>query len=278
MTENELNAMISLLDDTDKRIVEQIENKILSLGVTVVSTLEQAWESNLNPLLQSRLEEIIHILQFDDLKERLVNWKNSEEQDLLEGMWILATYQYPDLDILKIRQSIEQIYHEIWIEFANVTDSMSKIRTINYVLYQKLKFGANTKNFHAPSNSMLNQVLESKKGNPISLGVIYLLLAQKLEMPIYGVNLPNLFVVTYHTEDEVFYVNAFNRGLIFSKTDIDTYINQLNLPSSPIFYEPCSNLAIVQRVLRNLVIAFERLGEVDKVNEIKELLLLVEES
>lgn len=278
MTENELNAMISLLDDTDKRIIEQIENKILSLGVTIVPALEQAWESNLNPLLQSRLEGVIHVLQFDDLKQRLVNWKNSQEQELLEGMWILATYQYPDLDILQLRQGIEQIYHDIWIEFANVTDSMSKIRTINYVLYQKLKFGANTKNFHAPSNSMLNQVLESKKGNPISLGVIYILLAQKLEMPIYGVNLPNLFVVTYHTEDEVFYVNAFNRGLIFSKTDIDTYINQLNLPSSSMFYEPCSNLAIVQRVLRNLIIAFERLGEVDKVNEIKELLSLVEEN
>lgn len=277
MTENELKALISLLDDTDKRIVEQIQSKIISLGVEVVPTLEQEWESNLNPSLQNRLEVIIHTLQFSDLKQRLLNWKHSSTNDLLEGMWLVALYQYPDLSLLELRQSIEQIYHEIWIELANVTNAMNKIRTINYVLYQKLKFGANTKNFHAPSNSMINQVIESKKGNPISLGVLYILLAQKLELPVYGVNLPNLFVVTYYTDDEVFYVNAFNRGLIFSKTDIDTYISQLNLPASPMFYEPCSNLAIIQRVFRNLIVAFERLGEVDKVEEMKELLTLLEE-
>ena len=276
MTENELKALVSLLDDTDNRIVEQIESKILSFGVDIVPVLEREWESNLNPLLQNRLEGIIHVLQFKEVKIRLENWKQKPENDLLEGMWIVASYQYPELDILELRQNIEQIYHEIWVELANVTNPMNKIRTMNYILYQKLKFGANTKNFHAPSNSMINQVLDSKKGNPISLGVIYVLLAQKLDLPVYGVNLPNLFVVTYTSPEETFYVNAFNRGLIFSKADIDTYIAQLNLPASPMFYEPCSNLAIIQRVLRNLIVAFERLGEVDKVNEIKELLELLD--
>ncbi len=272
MNDNELNALISLLDDTDLTIVEQIEEKLLSMGKSVVPTLEQAWESNLNPMLQNRLEGIIHLLQFEEVKTSLIAWKNEEQPELLEGMWIIASYQFPDLDILELRQKIEHIYHTIWIEIENAETPMDKIRMINNVLYHRLKFGANTKNFHSPSNSMINQVLDSKKGNPISLGVIYILLAQKLDLPIYGVNLPNLFVVTYFTPQETFYVNAFNRGLIFSRSDIDTYISQLKLPYSPMFYEPCSCLAIIQRVLRNLIVAFERLGEVDKVGEIKQLL------
>lgn len=272
MNENELNALISLLDDTDINIVEQIESKLMSMGRDIVPSLEKAWESNLNPLLQNRLESIIHSLQFEDVKMSLMSWKHKEDPDLLEGMWIIASYQFPDLDILELRQKIEHIYHTIWVEIENATSPMDKIRMINHVLYQKFKFGANTKNFHAPSNSMINQVFESKKGNPISLGVIYILLAQKLELPVYGVNLPNLFVVTYFTPEETFYVNAFNRGLIFSRSDIDTYIAQLKLPYSPMFYEPCTAIAIIQRVLRNLIVAFERLGEVDKVDEIKELL------
>ncbi len=272
MNENELNALISLLDDTDVIIVEQIEVKLLSMGMDVVPSLEKAWESNLNPVLQTRLEGIIHSLQFEEVKTSLRDWKNEEQPDLLKGMWIIASYQFPDLSILEIRQKIEHIYHTIWVEIESARTPMDKIRIINNVLYHRLKFGANTKNFHAPSNSMINQVLDSKKGNPISLGVIYILLAQKLDLPIYGVNLPNLFVVTHFTPEETFYVNAFNRGLIFSRSDIDTYIAQLKLPYSPMFYEPCTHLAIIQRVLRNLIVSFERLGEVDKVEEIKQLL------
>ncbi|HXA01221.1 MAG TPA: transglutaminase-like domain-containing protein, partial [Cytophagaceae bacterium] len=135
-----------------------------------------------------------------------------------------------------------------------------------------LKFSANTKNFHSPANSMINVVLETKKGNPISLCVIYMLVAQKLKMPVYGVNLPNLFILTYKDKDSQFYINAFNKGLIFSKADIDNYISHLNLSQMEIFYEPCSNLEIIKRVLRNLVVSFEKIGDSQKVEEVKTLL------
>jgi regulator of sirC expression with transglutaminase-like and TPR domain len=140
------------------------------------------------------------------------------------------------------------------------------------VIFSKLKFSANTKNFHAPGNSMINVALESRKGNPITLCVIYLLVAQKLKMPVYGVNLPNLFILTYKSNDLQFYINAFNRGLIFSKTDIDNYISHLHINPMDIFYQPCSNLDIVKRALRNLIISFEKIGDHQKVEEVKGLL------
>lgn len=91
-------------------------------------------------------------------------------------------------------------------------------------------------------------------------------------MPIYGVNLPNLFILTYKSEETQFYINAFNKGLVFARNDIDNYIGQLKLSPSDRFYQPCSHLDIVQRILRNLVVAFERLGEAHKVDEVKSLL------
>ena len=72
-----------------------------------------------------------------------------------------------------------------------------------------------------------------------------------------------------------FYINVFSKGIIFSKEDIDKYIGQLNLPPSDIFYQPCSNLEIIKRVLRNLVISFEKTGDTDKIQEIKLLLQVV---
>ena len=101
---------------------------------------------------------------------------------------------------------------------------------------------------------------------------MYILIAQKLELPISGVNLPNLFICTYKTEHQQFYINAFNKGLIFSKSDIENYVEQLNLNHNDIFFEPCNNEDIIKRVLRNLTIAFEKLEDHQKSDEVKQLL------
>lgn len=273
MQESELKALVSLLDDEDKQISSHVEEKILSLGKQAIPFLEQEWESNLNPHVQGRIEELIHTLQYELLKERLKEWYLSLDQDLLTGMWILATYQYPDLELEKLRQELEQIYYDTWLEFRPDLYPYDQVKVINSVLFNKLKFGANTKNFHSPGNSMINIVLESRKGNPITLCVIYMLVAQKLKLPVSGVNLPNLFILTYKDDKHQFYINAFNRGLIFSKQDIENYINELHLVPQASFYEPCNSLEIIRRALRNLVMSFEKIGEHAKAEEVKLLLI-----
>jgi regulator of sirC expression with transglutaminase-like and TPR domain len=277
METNEIKALISLLDDEDREITQHVEDKIRSLGGTLIPYLESEWEQSFNPILQKRIEDLIHDLQFSSLVERLVAWKEGGALDLLEGMWLVATYQYPDLPIEKLRRDLEQIYYEVWLEFRNHLHPTDQIKILNNVFFNKLKFGANTKNFHSASSSMLNIVLESHKGNPISLCVIYLLVARRLNVPVYGVNLPKLFVLTYKTEHVQFYINVFNRGLIFTRNDIDNYIAQLNLAPIPMFYQPCTHLDIVKRVLRNLMIAFEKTGDDDRVREVGRLLEAISE-
>ncbi|MFN8356366.1 MAG: transglutaminase-like domain-containing protein [Spirosomataceae bacterium] len=276
MTTNEIKALISLLDDDDHEVATLVEEKIRTLNDEVIPFLETEWEQQgFNPIFQKKLEELIHDLQFTSLSDKLSLWKNGGAMDLLEGMWLVATYQYPDLSFEKLRSEVEQVFYEAWLEFKHGMHPTDQIKTLNYVFFQKLKFGANTKNFHSASNSMLNVVLESKKGNPISLCVIYLLVARKLGIPVYGVNLPNLFVLTYKTEYTQFYINVFNRGIVFTKNDIDNYIAQLNLAPVDIFYQPCSNLDIVKRVLRNLILAFEKTGDDDRVKEVEKLLNVI---
>ncbi|HYF68192.1 MAG TPA: transglutaminase-like domain-containing protein [Ohtaekwangia sp.] len=276
MKETELKALVSLLDDEDAQIISHVEEKILSLGTSIIPFLEQEWEHNFNSKVQQRIEELIHTLQFELLKERIKEWYESKDQDLITGMWLIATYQYPDLELLKLKQDLEQIYYETWLEFKPDLYPFDQIKIINSVIFNKLKFSANTKNFHSPGNSMINVVLESRKGNPITLCIIYMLVAQKLKLPVHGVNLPNLFVLTYKNESHAqFYINAFNKGLIFSRQDIENYINELHLAPQASFFEPCASLEIVRRVFRNLIMSFDKMGEHAKAEEVKELLLII---
>lgn len=273
MNESEIKALVTLLDDEDNEVVQHVENRLRTLGGAVIPLLEDHWQGNgLNPELQKKIEDLIHDLQYKLVIDRLVNWSNNGHEDLLEGMWIIATYQYPDLSFDKLQQYINDMYFDAWLDLREDMHPHDQIRILNQVFFDKHKYLPNTKNFHSVANSMLNQVFDLKKGNPISLCVIYLLLARRLGLPISGVNLPSLFVLTYKTPQLQFYINIFNRGLIFSKVDISNYIKQMHLQPQDSFFQPCTNLDIVSRVLRNLIVSFEKVSDLERAKEVERIL------
>jgi regulator of sirC expression with transglutaminase-like and TPR domain len=275
----EISALVKLLDDPDQEIYQHVEERLLAYGNEVIDYLENAWEHSLDSLLQQRIENIVHKIQFTNVKEDLNLWYQSGAFDLLQGALVINRYQYPDLNEEKVILQIEEIKREIWLGLQYEMSSIEKIKLINHVFYNVYGFSGNTKNHHDPQNSYINQVLESKKGNQISLAIIYSTLAQKLDIPVYGVNLPQHFILGYIDESKreeqefgvLFYINAFNKGAIFGKHDVDQFLRQLNLDPLPGFYAPCSNVEIIRRVIRNLISAYENLGSKDKVEELKEL-------
>ena len=273
MTEPAIKAMIQLMDDSDQEVVHMVETQIRTLGPSIIPILESEWENlSLNPVLQNKIENLIHEFQMESMKTKLMHWKQSGAMDLLEGMWILATYRFPEYSFATLKKDMDQLYYEVWPQMRDNLHPIDQIKVLNGVMFDQLKFGANTKNFHAANNSFINVVLESKKGNPISLCVIYMWIAQKLGFPVYGVNLPNLFVLTYKHEQTQFYINVFNKGLIFNKVDIDNYLAQLNLTPLDIYYQPCSNLENIRRVLRNLIMAYEKSGHDDYRAELTDII------
>ncbi len=277
----EIEALVKLLDDTDNEIFNHVESKLLSYGTEVIPTLEQCWEQSLDMILQQRIENLIHKIQFSGIKEELKSWAMSGAFDLLNGFILVSKYQYPDLDEQKIINQIEAIKRDAWIELNYDTSPVEKVKILNHVFYNIHGFTGNTTNYQDPQNSYLNIVLESRRGNQISLAVIYSVIAQRLDIPIYGVNLPQHFILAYIDEHEVvtndseknilFYINAFNKGFIFTKRDVDYFLKQLNLAPDPIFYQPCSNIDIIKRILRNLINSYEKMGYLEKTEELKEL-------
>lgn len=207
----------------------------------------------------------------DDLQEQLRAWKEGGYTDLAEGMRLVASYEYPDLTPEKLQASLHAFYRDVNAAYTPADDPHEKIKRLNEVFFGKMGFGANTRDFHAPENSFLNVVLEKKKGMPITLCVLYLLAGNQLQLPLYGVNAPNLFILTYKDDPVQFYINVFNRGIVFNREYIELYIGQLNLPPADAFYQPCTHLDIVTRVLRNLHISYGKRGEKQKQADMEAL-------
>lgn len=281
----EINSLIRLLDDPDTEIFNHVHDKLLSYGHDAINYLESAFEQAFDPVQQERIANLVHEIQFSEVKNELQLWYQSGGFDLLQGVLAINKYQYPDLDEQKIINQLEAIKRDIWLQMNNESSPAEQIKLINHVLYNIYGFSGNTTHHQNPQNSYLSQVLETKKGNQILLAVIYSLIAQKLDMPVYGVNLPQYFILAYVDESNayeqfadngvLFYINAFNKGQIFGKRDVDVFLKQLNLRPDPMFYTPCSNADIVRRILRNLISSYEQLGSMEKVAELNELLEIV---
>lgn len=282
LNDSELDALISLLEDPDEEIFSTIRNKLLSLGHDVIPALEHKWENTFNNTLQTRIEDIIQSIQFREVEASLRLWADTGGTDLLSGTLLISKYQYPDLDEETVRKQIDLIRRDVWLELnANLT-AYEKVRVINHILFDVYNYSGNTANYHAPQNSYINNVVESRKGNPLLLSILYSVIAQGLNIPIYGVNLPEHFILAYRDEfsirqdDEeepiLFYINPFSRGAVFSRHEIDTFLKQLKLEPNRIFYESCPNIDIIRRQLRNLIYAYEKLGYPNKVEDLKALL------
>jgi len=284
INETEVTSLIRLLDDPDQEIYDHVHEKLLSFGSAAIGYLESAFESAFDPVQQERIANLVHEIQFDLLKNDLKLWLHGGAFDLLQGILIINRYQYPDLDEQKVINQIEAIKRDIWIQMMHEASAPEQIKLINHVFYNIYGFSGNTTNHQDPQNSYLSQVLETKKGSQTSLAIIYSIIAQKLDIPVYGVNLPQHFILAYMDESRessfesgiLFYINAFNKGLIFGRRDVDMFLKQLNLKYDKQFYEPCSNTDIIKRVLRNLISAYEHLGSSEKVDELNELLEILD--
>lgn len=288
MNQGELKALINLLDDPDEEVFTHVKARLMNLGDKIIPMLESVWEMGdpFNNLVQTRIENIIHDIQFTNIKNAIINWAQNESNDLLKGVILVAKYQYPDLDEKQIYRKIEQIIQDVWIELNDNLTGIEKVKVINHILFDVHGFSGNTTNYHAPQNSFINHVLESKKGNPLSLAILYAIIADRLDLPIYGVNLPEHFILAYVADNEIlkvitradndygvlFYINPFSRGAAFSKKEIDAFLAQLKLKPKDIYFKPCSNIDIIKRLLNNLIFSYEKLGYSKKSEELRELL------
>lgn len=300
INEKELQSLLALLDDTDREIVEHVEQRILSYGEEVIPMLENAWQDHFSAVLQQRVEQLIQRIRFTSLIQDIREWNNRENPDLLEGVWLVARYRYPWLQIHDIEIEIDRIKLDIWLEMHNVLSALEKVRVMNHVIYNVHGFKGNTKNYHAPQNSFINDVLAMRSSNHIGMSIVYALVAQRLNLPVYGINLPNHFLLCYKEENEnwhyeaesynthhdlnykegqvLFYINAFNNGVLFTRKNVDQLLKQMHLEPRTEYFEPCSNHDIVKRVLRNLFYSYDELDEGQRCAEVNDMLIALNES
>jgi len=286
MITSQLDALISLIEDPDEMIFSQVKNELSNCGLEVIPRLEKEWEvTDHGPLFKGRVENLIQSIQFESIHKKLAEWFDSEDKDLLEGCLLINQFQYPSYNGDQIRKEISRIRQDVWLELNDNLTAFEKVRILNHILFNVHGFSGNKKNYTSPSNSYLSDVINSKKGSPLSLAILYQILAESLDIPIHGVNLPNHFILCYMDElgiasmlDEtvaengiLFYINPFSQGTVIHQNEIDEFLFHLNLPQKVKFYKPCKSEDILKRLINNLIFGYQETGNEKKVEALRAL-------
>lgn len=286
---SEIQALIKLLDDDDKEVFRHVHNKIKSYGPEVISALENAWGTELDPSTHVRLENLIKEIQLDDILKQWINWLAEPQPDLLTGAYLVARYHYPELQQEDVQKKLFKIRQTVWLELNYNQTPLEQIHIFNQVFYNYFSF----KGLQASEDYQdfcINHVLDTKKGHAITVGIIYQLLAHELNLPVYGVNLLQHYVLAFckkmiynfdvredYSREVMFYINPINHGSIFSRTEIKDYLHKMKADAIPAYFSPASNKDITAHLLQSLIDIYNAQNRTDRAADLDTLLQKLKE-
>ncbi len=289
MKENkEIKALLHLIDDPDEDVYNTVSDRIISFGKDIIPNLEHLWENVSNEDTQERIELLIHRLHFRDLTAEFAEWKDSGE-NLLEGAILVSKYHYPEMQPAQIRQEIEKLRRNMWLELNNYLTPIEKINVLNSIFYNYFKQKGVEISYDTPDPFLINKTLEAKKGNALSNGIILIVLCELLDIPVKAINIPRQFILGYfddqydvlnpvgHSSEKIsFYIDPLN-GQMYSHKDIENYFKKLSVPPVTSYFRPISNRRIIQFLLEELSKCYDNDRNHYKMDELLSLASLLDE-
>lgn len=289
MKENkEISALLTLIDDPDEDVYQTVSEKILSFGKDIIPNLENLWETIHNEETQERIENLIHRVHFRDLTREFIQWKQ-DGADLLRGSILVAKYHYPELQELAIQQEIEKIRRNTWLELNSYLTAIERVNVLNSIFFNYYKHRGVEISYDNPDPFLINKTLETRKGNSISNGILYMILCELLDIPVRAVNIPKQFILAYFNqpvdqldadtpanEQILFFVDPMS-GQMYAHKDIESYFKRISVPPVPSYFKPLENKRVIQFLLEELSKCYDNLKNQYKMDELMELAAMLDE-
>ena len=267
----EIRALISLLEDPDRDVFSVVSNRLIAQGISILPILEESLPYAKTGFHAERIEYVQQRVHFLNVLYHLTEWEKNGASDLLQGLLILCRYRYPMLTMEEISDPINHICSDIWLEMHDDLNALEKVAIINNVIYEVYGFSGGTRAFPSIFDTHINVVLSQKKGSAVVLAILYLIIAQKLNLPIEAFRFADkvlllgyLDSVRKNDQDSkkkiLFYIHPFSKGIVFGKSELERVLNEKDISPDRSFTKPCSYKEILMCLLSNLSAAYEQEG------------------
>lgn len=202
----------------------------------------------------------------------------AERIDLAKSALYIAQEEYPELDVDRYLAQLDAMAEAIAPHLPAERYPLRVIQAINRYLYEELGFSGNETEYYDPRNSFLNDVLDRRAGIPITLSLVYLEIARRLDFPMVGIGMPAHFIIRPEFEDAAIFVDAFHGGKVLFEDDCRELLSKLY--GQPVELQPSALAAIdaphfLARMLTNLKVIYLQQGDLDRLLRVIERILLL---
>ncbi len=256
-------ALVSLLDDTSAPVRRALLAHFAKLGTSAAPFLQTIAQGS-NRILARHAAWFLDELKFTDPVAEFRGFIRSQNYELETGVLMLARTVEPRLDPAECCRELTAIADRCRELIVEPSSMREKCRVLNRVLFHEWGFHGNVEHYTDPRNSFINQVLKRRTGIPISLSVVYLLVAERLGVDLEPVGLPGHFIVGCFNDDLPFFIDAFDRGVFRDADEIFELLRANNIVPKATDLSPTPIREVLCRSCRNLVNHFTAAGKPER--------------
>ena len=208
-TTRTIKSLLRLLSDPNERIAATIHERLVQFGESTFPFLDEAEQQE--PSLGPRLTEVREAIRFSVLEKEFQRLRSigGDHLDLETGTFLIAQSVYPDLETDHYRRVIDTMAQDVQARLTPALSTEQVIQVLNAYLFKEKGFRGNRTEYYDVENSCLNRVIDRRTGIPITLAVLYLLMSQRLSLPVVGIGMPGHFMVRVATSSTFLFVDCF---------------------------------------------------------------------
>ncbi|MCX7930719.1 MAG: transglutaminase-like domain-containing protein [Chlorobi bacterium] len=274
---SELQALADLLDDTDPVVTTAVQRRLIAYQFAAVpmlrrilheSTPDSTTHANALACLRGIQTEALSQLVGDVMMAIAENTGVNLERAVLN----LSAFAFPETNPEPCSRCLDELALAVARRARNQS-AIQQLLALNTVLFEQEGFRGAIANFYAPQHTYIAPLLHTREGIPITLSVLYILVATRIGIELHGIGMPLHFLV-YHPELDVF-IDCFNAGTFISRAECRRFIEQAGFTFSDTMLERRSNIEIVQRMIRNAIYAHTKAGEQWEADTLTETLEII---
>ncbi|HKK24296.1 MAG TPA: transglutaminase-like domain-containing protein [Gracilimonas sp.] len=278
-SKTEIESLLFLMDDPDPFVQESVQNRLQELGEQAVPLLDQYKSTVKGADAKEKVNEVIHNLTFSTLESDFIEVLEGglkTRKSLEIAVLTIARFGNPTLRISEYQRKLDHFVQMVEPQVKYKLDEKRKMKRLLSFIFEDLNFHGDAEDYHAPQNCFLDQVIDNRKGLPISLSLIVMFMARRLQMPFFGINMPIHFMLNYVGDKEELLIDPYDNGAIVTYDQCYFFLKKNNVEPRPEHFQMATNLDIVLRCLRNLIHSYERKKEMERVEDLGRLLNIAE--
>ncbi|UPT74706.1 MAG: transglutaminase-like domain-containing protein [Elusimicrobiota bacterium] len=274
LDEKALRSLVTLLEEEDPASLALVRSKILGVGAAIIPYLDELRPAA-TPEMAVRLESVAGELRFQDLRRDFVRLSLAKAPDLEEGSLLISRFGFADVDSKVYAAWLDKVAAKIAADMPPDAGIGESVRRLTNHVFQSLGFAGNESRYYDPDNSYLSRVIDTRRGIPVTLTVLVLLLARRLRLPLYGVGTPGHFLAGFKEGGSSLFVDCFRSGQLMTLPEVKRMLVRNGYDWRPELGKPVGSRDILARMLRNLISIYQKTGASDRAERLSTLVEIV---